>query len=66
MTGHGEERAHGAEEIHLPSPSIWPVVCAAGITLIAFGVLTSPAFSAAGLALMGWSLGGWIEEMRYE
>ena len=54
------------EEIHLPSPTIWPFVCAAGIGLLGFGILTHLAFSAAGVLLIGWSLAGWIREMLDE
>ncbi len=63
---HPVERAPGAENVHLPAPSIWPLVCAAGITLLAFGVVTHLAFSVFGLLLTVRALGGWIEEMRYE
>ena len=52
-------------EIHLPEPSVWPVVCAAGITLLLFGVVTSYAFSALGALLMVVSLAGWIAELRH-
>ena len=62
-TGDGHHGDHG-EEIHLPGPTIWPVVCAAGITLVAFGVVTHPAFSVVGLLLTARALGGWIGELR--
>ena len=64
--GHLVERAQGHEEVHLPSPSIWPTVCAAGVTLIAFGVVTHLAFSVVGLLVVARALGGWIQEMRHE
>ena len=54
MNEHG---AHG---------SIWPVVCAGGIALLAFGLLTSLAFCLAGALLLGWALVGWIGELRHE
>ena len=46
--------------IHMPSPSYWPVVIAAGITLIAAGLLTHYALSFVGgiiafLGTIGWS-----------
>ena len=62
---HGEHGPHG-EEIHLPGPTIWPIVCAAGITLLAFGVVTSLVFSLAGLLVTARALAGWIEELRHE
>ena len=53
-------------DVHLPAPSIWPAVLGAGVTLLAFGLLTSPDFSAVGaLALVG-GLAGWIGELRHE
>ena len=69
MTGDGhlvDERAQGLEEVHLPGPSVWPVVCAAGVTLIAFGVVTHVAFSVVGLLVMARALAGWVQEMRYD
>ena len=52
--------------IHLPSPSIWPVVLAGGITLLLFGVVTSLVFSVVGALLTIWALAGWIGELRHE
>ena len=49
-----------ADTIHMPSPSYWPVIIAAGITLIAAGLLTHYAVSFVGgiiafLGTIGWS-----------
>jgi cytochrome c oxidase subunit 1 len=65
---HPEDRhdAGARPHIHLPAPSIWPVTLAAGITLLAFGVLTSIVFVLSGVALMAISLGGWVQELRHE
>jgi hypothetical protein len=49
-----------------PAGSLWPVVLAAGITLLLFGVLTNVAFSAAGLAVTAAGIVGWIGELRDE
>ena len=46
--------------------SLWPVVLAAGITLLLFGVLTNIAFSAAGLAVTSVGIVGWIRELHDE
>ena len=46
------------------TPSIWPAVLAAGLTLIAFGVPTSGAFSVVGAVLTVAALVGWIGELR--
>jgi len=52
-------------EHHLPSPSLWPMTVAGGLTLVGFGVLTSFALSILGLALVVWGLYGWIQELRH-
>ena len=49
-----------------PAGSLWPVVLAAGITLLLFGILTSFAFSVAGLAVTAAGVVGWIRELRDE
>lgn len=62
--------AHGrrhddAGENALPHESLAPITLAAGIGLLAFGLLTSLVFSLVGLAVMAWALGTWIGEMRH-
>ena len=54
------------EEVHLPSPSIWPAALAGGLTLLFFGLLTNYAFCAFGAALMAYALRGWIGELRHD
>jgi hypothetical protein len=49
----------------LPHESLSPIALAAGIALLAFGVLTSPAFSIVGIATIGWALARWIGEMQH-
>lgn len=51
---------------HLPAPSLWPMVCAGGIALVFFGIVTSLIFSLVGLALFAWAIVGWIGEVRRE
>jgi hypothetical protein len=63
--GHSAPHAPGQEQMHLPAPSLWPIVCAAGLALIAFGLLTHPAFSVVGLLTTLRALAGWIEELRH-
>ena len=58
--------ARAQPHVHLPTPSIWPIALAAGITLLAFGVVTSIVFVLSGVALMAISLGGWVQELRHE
>ena len=60
---HLDHDVAGAHE--LPHESLTPITLAAGIALLAFGLLTSLVFSAVGIAVIGWALGSWIEEMRH-
>ena len=61
-----EHAEHGlASEHELPHESLAPITLAAGIGLLAFGLLTSLVFSVVGIATMGWALAAWIEEMRH-
>ena len=57
---HDDEHAHD-----LPHESLSPITMAAGIALLGFGFLTSPAFSIVGVATIGWALARWIGEMRH-
>ena len=50
---------------HLPSPSVWPAVAAAGVALLLFGIPTSLAFSALGAVLLAWAIVGWVQDMRH-
>ncbi|MGI8485463.1 MAG: hypothetical protein ACR2OU_14515 [Thermomicrobiales bacterium] len=55
-----------AAAIHMPAPSIWPIVSAFGITMIGFGFLTRVEFWMFGVIVLIVSLWGWIGEMRHE
>ena len=60
---HGE---HGhADEHELPHESLSPIMLAAGVGLLGFGLLTSLVFSVVGLVVMFWAIARWIEEMRH-
>jgi hypothetical protein len=56
--------------IHMPSPSFWPLLCAAGLSLMAtgllladaFGPVTIPIFAILGLLLLIGSIYGWSFE----
>ncbi len=52
------------EEIHLPGPSVIPVVCAVGITLIVIGTTIDWLWSAIGGILFLTSVGIWIRDVR--
>jgi hypothetical protein len=55
----------GHQEIHLPSPSVWPAVLGAGMSMAAFGIATSALFVVFGVALVVWGLFGWIQDVRH-
>jgi hypothetical protein len=54
------------EEIHLPGPSILPVLTAVGITLALVGVTTFIEFTVAGVLLTLYCVIRWIKETRQE
>jgi O-antigen ligase len=54
------------EEIHMPGPSVLPLLLAVGITVALVGVTISPIFIVAGLALAIPVLVRWIREARAE
>ena len=57
---------HGhADEHALPHESLSPITLAAGVALLAFGLLTSPVFSIVGIVTMAWALASWIKEIRH-
>ncbi len=64
---HGSAHGHAAHLAghELPHETLAPITLAAGIALLAFGLLTSLVFSVVGIATMGWALATWIEEMRH-
>jgi cytochrome c oxidase subunit 1 len=53
-------------EIHMPSPSFWPIVLAFGLALIASGVIWSIFISIAGVVVLLVSIAGWTLENRTE
>lgn len=50
----------------LPRPTTSPALVALGASFLAWGVVTSWVFSAAGLAMLVAGIGGWIREMRHD
>lgn len=50
----------------IPRPTAWPVGMAAGITLLAWGFVTSAVLLTVGIVLVGASLAGWIGELRHD
>jgi hypothetical protein len=54
------------EEIHLPGPSILPVLTAVGITLTLVGITTFPELTVIGAVLTIWCIVRWIKDTRSE
>jgi cytochrome c oxidase subunit 1 len=48
--------------IHMPNPSYWPILLAAGLVLTACGLIFHQVFILLGAMIFGVSLFGWIEE----
>jgi len=51
-------------EIHLPSPSYWPIALAFGMALIAIGVVSTFILSIVGVVVMLVAIAGWTLENR--
>jgi cytochrome c oxidase subunit 1 len=58
-----EEERH---DIHMPSPSFWPLVAAIGMPIIATGLIYDPAIVAVGGAITVFGLYGWALEPATE
>ena len=50
----------------IPRATAWPAALALGITLVAWGLITSPVVLGVGAALFAVSLAAWIGEIRHE
>jgi cytochrome c oxidase subunit 1 len=51
-------------DIHLPSPSYWPITLAFGMMLIAVGVVSTFIISIVGIVVLLVSIAGWTMENR--
>lgn len=49
-------------DVHLPGPSIWPIVVAAAVFMVAIGLAWETEVATAGLALGAAALWGWLKE----
>jgi hypothetical protein len=54
------------EEIHMPAPSILPLINAAGLALAIVSLTLTWYLVAAGLIIFGWSTIVWIGKVRRE
>ena len=60
----GTAEAAAEHEAHaLPAPTIWPVVMALGITLLAAGIATNYFVSAGGAILFLMAVRGWVRDL---
>ena len=60
------EAAPGHEAIHLPPPSIWPVVLAVGIAALLLGMVLNLALLIIGALVTLASLALWVRDARRE
>ncbi len=51
---------------HVPRPTAWPMLCAAAVALLFFGVSSSPVVAAVGGLAFLVTLAGWIRELLHE
>jgi hypothetical protein len=61
-----QEAPPTGEEVHLPGPSILPILTAVGITLALIGITTFIEFSVIGVLLTVGCLWRWIKDTRHE
>jgi hypothetical protein len=64
MSAHEDEAPPVGEEIHLPGPSIIPLLNAVGITLAIVGITTFVQISIVGVILFLVTLWIWIRDVR--
>lgn len=48
--------------VHLPDPSIWPIVIALGIAVLVNGIVLGLPVLVLGLLLIAFGIGGWIRQ----
>jgi hypothetical protein len=66
MSGLEPEAPPVGEEIHLPGPSILPILTALGITLALIGITTFIEFTVIGGVLTIVCIVRWIKDTRHE
>jgi type IV secretory pathway TrbD component len=64
MTEYEENVPPAGEDIHLPGPSVLPLLVAIGITCMVIGLTLSWWFSSFGVVLFVISAGIWIRDTR--
>jgi hypothetical protein len=64
MSAHEDEAPPPGEEIHLPGPSLVPILNAVGVSLAIIGITTFWIVSVAGILLFVFTLVRWIRDVR--
>ena len=66
MSGLDPELPPVGEEIHLPGPSIIPMLTAVGVTLLLVGFTTFIEFTVIGAILTVFCVARWIKDTRHD
>jgi hypothetical protein len=66
MAGADMDAPPVGEEVHMPEPSLLPILNAVGVSLAIVGITISPFISAAGLVLFLVTLVKWVRAARRE
>jgi hypothetical protein len=65
-TSAAESPAPASEHVHLPGPSLLPVMVAAGITAALVGLILNPVICALGVIVTVGAIIKWISDTRTE
>ena len=60
----GEYKLSSAVPQRIPKSTYWPVILAFSVTLFLWGFVTSVIISGVGLIIIGFSIFGWIMELK--
>ncbi len=64
MSQDGHPTPPAGEEIHLPGPTLIPLMCAIGITLTVVGTTITWIFSFVGIVILVVTIAIWIRDTR--
>jgi hypothetical protein len=53
-----------AQPEKLPLPTVWPATLSLGVTMMAFGIVTSWVMSVSGAIIFLCGAAGWVEDLR--
>jgi hypothetical protein len=60
---HGNPGTDQPDSVEMPQPTIWPMVLALGLLLVALGVATNLTIAISGAALFVFALTGWVYQL---